>query len=166
MAWAFKCPLDDPTCKFVLLAIANYSDENAKAWPSLGRLAKDTAFDRSTISRALKKLDDLGHISREPRFREDGSRSSDIIILAIGALHPPHGAKQHPPLTAPRGVGAQSDGGRGTAPPLEPSLNLQSDPPIKKEDTALRAIDDWPPDFVDQFWKRYPPGRKTGLRER
>ena len=162
MAWAFKCPIDDPTCKFVLIAVANYSDETNKAWPSLGRLAKDTAFDRSTISRALKKLDELGYISRESRLRDDGSRSSDMIFLAIGAVQRGSCAKQHPPLTAPLGVGAECDGGSGTAPPLEPSLNLQPKPPLKSKKVALRAPDDWPSDFGEKFWKKYPAGRKTG----
>lgn len=31
-----------------------------------------------------------------------------------------------------------------------------------KEESSPAVGDDWPPDYADQFWSRYPPGRKYG----
>ncbi len=163
ISWAFKCPIEDPTCKFVLVAVSNYADEDDKAWPSLNRLAKDTGYDRSTIGRALKRLEEMKFLRRDQRKRDDGSRSSDMIHLIECGKIRGGGVERHPLGAGQQGMVAQGDGGGGGAPPLEPSLNLHLEPSPKS--SGLAPVDDWPDDFFEQFWKKYPPGRKTSKKE-
>ena len=67
--------------KLLLLALANYADENMACYPSQKRLADDTALSDRTIRSLLAKLEDRGIVSRKEDFRRDGSRKSDIITL-------------------------------------------------------------------------------------
>jgi len=60
--------------KFVLLMICDYyNDEKGYAWPSIAALARDTCLNVSTVTRALRALEDKGLIETENR-RKAGSR--------------------------------------------------------------------------------------------
>lgn len=85
MAWARPLKTGSPTAKAVLLAVANYADEEGICWPSQDQLSEDTELSRHTIMRALDHLEDLGLLSRERRHRKDGSRSSDLIMLDLSS---------------------------------------------------------------------------------
>ncbi len=66
--WAFDLTLADPTAKIVLLALADhYNDQQQCCWPSLTRLEQFTGADERTIQRAIARLIDEGHITRETR---------------------------------------------------------------------------------------------------
>lgn len=53
--------------KFVLVMIADhYNDKVHRSWPSIERLATETALHRTTVMRALKKLEEQGLIEVEP----------------------------------------------------------------------------------------------------
>lgn len=85
MAWARGIKTGSPTAKSVLLAIANYADEEGICWPSQDQLADDTELSRHSIMRAIDHLEELGLLSRERRHRKDGSRSSDLIMLDLSS---------------------------------------------------------------------------------
>ncbi|MGK0740735.1 helix-turn-helix domain-containing protein [Leucobacter sp. Z1108] len=58
--------------KFVLVMIADhYNDKVHRSWPSIERLARETALHRTTVMRAIKLLEthDLVHV--EPWVRAD-----------------------------------------------------------------------------------------------
>lgn len=163
--WALTRKLDDSTCKFVLVAVANYADQKGVCWPSLGRLARDTSFDRSTIVRALRRLEEMGYLRVERRKRADESYSSNLITL-VGKVFlideeealAAEGVVAHsntPSGPALLGVVAQRDGGSGTAPPLEP---LVINHPSKPKRSSLRsdAPSDWPSAAWEWFWAKYP----------
>lgn len=67
--------------KLLLIALANYADENMRCYPSHKRLAADTCLTDRTIRALLAGLEGRGLISRKERVRQDGSRSSDIVTL-------------------------------------------------------------------------------------
>jgi len=67
--------------KLVLLALANYADDQMKCWPKQETLAKDTELSARTIWAALGALEAVGAISRVKRKRSDGTRASDVITL-------------------------------------------------------------------------------------
>ena len=46
--------------KLVLVALANYSDENNVCWPAQRELAKKTGLRRETVNRSLKSLEKKG----------------------------------------------------------------------------------------------------------
>lgn len=79
--WAWKVRTGNPTLKAVLVAVANYADENGLCWPSQARLARDTELSERTIARSLASLEEAGVIERTRRSDEDGYRTSDMIRL-------------------------------------------------------------------------------------
>ena len=77
--WALqqKAP---PSCKHILLVLANRTDKNHSCYPSLTKICDDTGLDRSTVSRCMAQLLDLGLITREKR-----GILTNIYVLQIGA---------------------------------------------------------------------------------
>jgi hypothetical protein len=69
--WAMNQKVGNSGRKLLLLAIANYADENGVCWPSQGRLARDTEASLDTVQRQTKKLvaDYLLRIERPPKRR-------------------------------------------------------------------------------------------------
>ncbi len=83
MAWARGIKTGSATTKAVLMAVANYADEDGLCWPSQDQIADDTELSRHSVMRALDVLQELGLLTRERRHRKDGSRSSDMITLDL-----------------------------------------------------------------------------------
>jgi len=50
-------------------------------WPAVKTIASDLQLSRSTVKRALNDLVKAGLIEKEPRYRENGSNSSNRYIL-------------------------------------------------------------------------------------
>ena len=71
IGWAFEQKVDDPLAKLVLRALADhYNESTGDAWPSIDRLVSITEGSRSTVIRKLKKLEQVGFISREKRYNK------------------------------------------------------------------------------------------------
>lgn len=71
-----------PPEKAVLVWIADYyNDEIGYAWPSQETLAEDTGYNRSTIHRACKSLQEKGLLSWEKNMRSSGHFSSNRYKL-------------------------------------------------------------------------------------
>jgi hypothetical protein len=66
MTWALEQRLvSDPTCRHVLLCLANYADKEGRgAFPSAASLAADTGLSERTIRYKLDSLESLGAIRR------------------------------------------------------------------------------------------------------
>lgn len=81
MGWAFKVRTGSNVLKSVLVAVANYADEEGVCWPSQARLARDTELSDRTVREALARLEKMGLMERTRRTNEDGYRASDRIRL-------------------------------------------------------------------------------------
>jgi hypothetical protein len=68
--------------KLLLLLIANHAAPCGVAWIAQRRLVEETEVNRGTVITALSDLEQCGSIRRIERRRPNGSRTSDIIILA------------------------------------------------------------------------------------
>ena len=123
-----------PPEKAVLGWIADYyNDEKGYAWPSQETLAEDTGYNRSTISRACRSLQEKGLLSWEKNMRSSGHFSSNRYKLHRVALS--HAAESVeaeeaitvlPKATSPCGTEQQK-------PLVEPlKLTLNNDQTIKK----------------------------------
>lgn len=75
MAWAVKQTVGDDQAKHLLLTLANFANDEGKAWPSITRLSKDTEMSRRTIFRKLDVLVEKGLIHREPKETPAGTYS-------------------------------------------------------------------------------------------
>ena len=138
MAWAYKMRLiKQPCAKAVLVALANRADEHGQCFPGLGDLEARTEWNRRTIQRALRLLEERQLLIVSPRCDpKTGKQSSNLYQLnmrLMGDTATPLGAAQRrreDDVATPRGA-AQRQGEGGTATPessseysIEQSLNL------------------------------------------
>jgi predicted transcriptional regulator len=61
---AWKTPVTDFKAKLVLLKLADNANDQGIAWPHIETIVSDTSLCRSSVFRALDKLEELGLITR------------------------------------------------------------------------------------------------------
>jgi len=89
MTWALKQKLPTPHERWILVAIANYANEEFEAWPSKSRIADDTGYSQSTICKYLASLEEAGIIEIVERFVDGAQTTSTIRLLASPPDGPP-----------------------------------------------------------------------------
>lgn len=120
LAWAKQTTGLGTSKKFLLVLLAEKAD-GFRCWPSVGTLAREMECSPRTVQRLLSELLDAGVIEREARYRPNGSRTTDLILLVRGGdnlspqsdqaepaevdlgpeRHPPHDTQTvTPPMTA------------------------------------------------------------------
>ena len=65
----------------VYMYLRDRSDAEGKCWPGIKTIASDMKLSRSTVKRALDDLYGAGLLTRELRWRENGSLSSNLYRL-------------------------------------------------------------------------------------
>ena len=65
----------------VYMYLRDRSDADGKCWPGIKRIASDLHLSRRTVQRALADLEQAGYIRRDERFRENGSRTSNLYTI-------------------------------------------------------------------------------------
>lgn len=68
--------------KTVYMYLRSMSASKGECWPGIKTIAADLHLSRSTVKRALNDLERHGYIQRAPRYRENGSRSSNLYTLS------------------------------------------------------------------------------------
>jgi hypothetical protein len=125
MNWAWKQALT-PTAKLVLMSLADMADDQGVCWPSIPRLAQKCTLSSRTVQRILQELVTAALLRVEPRFRADGSRTSNRYYLTLEggdnlSLAPV--TADGGPLTALTGAPDTADTPRiTTRTPIEPPL--------------------------------------------
>lgn len=158
VAWALKLEVGSPTLKFVLIAVANYADDNGRCWPSQERLARDTELTDRCIRESLKKLEEKGFLTRDHRQVHGSKRQSDVIQLVYQRKQVPVGPEER----GSGGGGGEERGSgctTGTSRPKPEERgsgknrqeNHQGEPSKGERADALS-----PPDAFEQFWDLYP----------
>lgn len=82
LTWAFSTNLQS-TKKFVLVALADYSNHDDEAWPSQATIAQKCGLKRQTVNRVIKELEKEGYLVSIPRKRENGSDTSCKYRLLV-----------------------------------------------------------------------------------
>ena len=67
--------------KAVYFYLCDRADAEGKCWPGVKRIAADLHISRRTAQRALSDLERCGYIKRGERYRENGSRTSNLYTL-------------------------------------------------------------------------------------
>lgn len=134
ISWALKQSVVKRGEKLVLVALANYADEDGECFPSHKRLAEDTGYTRQGVGKVIRHLEEIGLLKINSRDRENGSRTSNVYALSMGATPVARGA-----------TGGNS---------IEPSFNHNppvpsEQPPPKDQSKATRLPDDWQPSADD-----------------
>lgn len=86
IAWALRQRVGSTGGKCLLLALANYADEDGTCFPGQERLADETDQSIDSVQRRLKDLEALGLITRERRGGHGEGRSSDRYKLHLDQL--------------------------------------------------------------------------------
>lgn len=160
LSWAFNLDLPSSGAKLTLLALANYSSESGEAFPSQKAMAQKTCLCERAIRTHLVTLEDLGLISRVGRTRANGSFTSDLFQLNIGAL-PSGKICQRQNLPAAENAETQrqilpNPAAESAAP--ESSLNTTITKSLKPTAPATRLPADWAPSETDiQFCLQVRP---------
>ena len=53
-------------------------------WPGVKTIARELRLSPRTVQRALNDLEHTGYIRRENRYRENGSRTSNLYVITEG----------------------------------------------------------------------------------
>lgn len=127
-------PTVKPPARWLLVHIADRADKDTWAcWPSHKVLSKDSGMSPRAVVDNMFVLEGAALISRSPRYRADGTRSTDLITLLSGyAINAP----PEPERARKRANNAEQ--------------NLVTEPG-KGTDMVLRA-----PDPFELWWDVYP----------
>ena len=80
--WGLRQDLP-PTPKLVLVALGESADDQGICWPSVPTLARRCSLSVRTVQRILHDIEDSGRMRIEPRYRADGSRTSNRYVLLL-----------------------------------------------------------------------------------
>ena len=64
--------------KTVYMYLRDRSDKERKCWPGINTIAAELNCSRSTVKRALDDLCRAGLLQKDPRWRENGSLTSNL----------------------------------------------------------------------------------------
>lgn len=67
----------------VYMYLKERSNKEGVCWPAVSTMSRELSLSRSTIQRALRELENTGWLTREPRWRENGTSSSNRYYLLI-----------------------------------------------------------------------------------
>ena len=67
--------------KAVYMYLRDRTNASGTCWPGIKKIAADLHLSRSTVKRALDDLYKAGLIEKKPRYRENGSRSSNLYVV-------------------------------------------------------------------------------------
>lgn len=65
----------------VYMYLKDRAGEKSDCWPSINTIVTNLQLSRSTVKRALNDLVKAGFIEKETRYRENGSYTSNLLIL-------------------------------------------------------------------------------------
>ena len=175
-AWSIKLP---PTAKLVLLSLADIADDSGACWPSHPTLAAKCTLTSRTVRRVLIQLRAQELVFVEPRFKSNGSRTSNRYRLPVDT--PPdklsgasavHGRRE---VTGDQGTWTPAVGGPGPPCPgapdtgvlvttTEPSLEPSQPPPSESDRTLTPDLGGGGGDYI--YPKNLNPKQREALRDR
>lgn len=125
--WAYEQDVQPCGRKFVLVALANFADEDGFCYPSQERLAEMTGQDVRSVRRHLASLDKEGVIKRRGRRSKTGQRTSDGYTLQAptSRLNP---NRTNCPIAQPDKLSADKLTGDLSDNKVDPSV--KKDPPL------------------------------------
>lgn len=86
--WALNEQLPSPMSKLLLVALANFANDEDEAWPHLETLESMVGVSKRTVLRGLRELCDGGWISRLQGFA-DGPRGGLVKVNSVYRLNLP-----------------------------------------------------------------------------
>ena len=128
----------------VLNALGLYGDTSGWCFPSVDTIAHKANVEQVSVRRAIAKLKECGYVEVRPRFREDGSQTSNEYRILFdapgqqgemdlaGQEDTPHAGEIDPPIIGD--IPPISPQGKGGGVPVIPLIN----DPSKSSDVEAR----------------------------
>jgi hypothetical protein len=142
--WATDINVGSPTMRLILILLANKTDEQFSCYPSVRTLMAESCAARSTVLKALNRLEHEGFITRVAQYHESGAqRCSRYFLNHPDAPHLKAGPDSGPPGPQAGRAGSRPDprGGPRSGPPGGPtSGRLESSRRIPIRTVVLVAI--------------------------
>jgi hypothetical protein len=124
----------------LLLAIADFANDDGVAWPAVGTLADKIRMDVRYTHRLLNQLVEDGELTIQERA---GPHGCNLFTVKVGVAPAPDGPRARV-AKKPSGARAGGDGARarkGMAPaPAEPPENHQDPPSARPRDEMFDAV--------------------------
>jgi hypothetical protein len=139
ISWALDQKVSPTGAKFVLVALANYADENGIAYPSQARLAEQTNQSERAVRGHLATLERQGFIKRTRRHSKSGARTSDIYEISY---------RQNLPLAE------SATGNKRQNLPAESAGEPKEEPKDTLSVARVRSLDDLTLDDALMAWWR------------
>ena len=67
--------------KAVYIYLKDHANREGTCWPGIKTIATGVSLSRSTVKRALEDLVRAGLVEKAPRWRENGSLSSNLYLI-------------------------------------------------------------------------------------
>lgn len=67
--------------KTVYVYLRDRSDREGTCWPGVKTVARELKLSTRTVQRAIRDLETAGLVTRQERFRENGSHTSNLYII-------------------------------------------------------------------------------------
>ena len=67
--------------KAVYIYLRDRANVSGVCWPGIKTIARDMNLSRSTVKRALTDLEQHGYLAKLPRYRPNGSNTSNLYTL-------------------------------------------------------------------------------------
>lgn len=81
MTWAFDARGLNPVERLILLALADWANDDGECWPGQVSIAEKVEVSESTVRRVLTRLRTLGVLEVSERRRPDGYKTSNLYRL-------------------------------------------------------------------------------------
>jgi DNA-binding transcriptional MocR family regulator len=65
----------------VYMYLRDRADAKGNCWPSIRTVGRELGLSRSTVKRAIHDLVAGGYLVKEPRYRENGSKTSSLYTV-------------------------------------------------------------------------------------
>lgn len=65
----------------VYMYLRDRADPQGRCWPAARTIGRELGLSHSTVKRAIGDLVKSGYLKKEPRYRENGSKSSNLYTL-------------------------------------------------------------------------------------
>ena len=165
VAWAISQRVGSPTGKVLLMCLANYANEHGECWPSQKTISKEAELGERATRDWLKKLEQAGFIERHRRNRNDGSRTSDFIIMNLNkrvdtvpeTLTADNAARPNQAASGSQPNGTSRRPKRHAMPDIEPSVK-----PSEEPSTGARTLGR---SGFDLFWEEWPAKDRPRKRQ-
>lgn len=184
IAWAFELYIEDALAKLVLLALADYADNNGNCWPSVESISVKASCSRASVFNKLKELEAAKWLLRQKR-RTDSSRQTsnyytlnldrkpDSRVYIVDSAPSPDSidvdsaprrskltkklnvSKTKARVTSQKAESTCVDSDMNRQADSEPSKNIRGGLFDQPEVTKARGPA-WPSDYQEQFWRLYP----------